>query len=202
VEAEIEERLAATDEKKPAASVAAPTAGGAPGAPKPAAPKKNFLDSWLEKKAELSKQAKAEAHEVIEEKKAMPKAPAPAPVKAPVVNERSESVAKADQVAAAVEKKANMPEPPLKVAKKHDAADEIIENAGGSVWAAAAEKNAEEASSEEVAQVAPVKKVDDLASGVKIRHERKAAPAPAPVASAAPEPQAKQEEDGAVLRWR
>ena len=206
VEAEIEERLAATDEKKPAASAAAPTAGGAPGAPKPAAPKKNFLDSWLEKKAELSKQAKAEAHEVIEEKKAMPKAPAaPAPVKAPVVNERSESVAKADQVAAAVEKKANMPEPPLKVVKKRDAADEIIENAGGSVWAAAAEKNAEEASSEEVAQVAPVKKDDDLASGVKIRHERKAAPAPAPaapVAPAAPEPQAKQEEDGTVLRWR
>jgi hypothetical protein len=69
VEAEIEERLAATTEKKDGAG----SAGAKP------AQKKNFLDSWLEKKAQLSQQAKNEAHEVIEEKKSGV-APAPAPL--------------------------------------------------------------------------------------------------------------------------
>ena len=75
VEEEIDRRLAATDELKPApkpapkevdeipeADVVKPTAVSTPKpAPKPAAPqKKNFLDAWLEKKAKLEKQAREE----------------------------------------------------------------------------------------------------------------------------------------------
>ena len=72
VEAEIDERLAATDEPKPAPKPApaapAAMAGGAvktepvkAAAPiKDEPPKKNFLDAWLEKKAKLEKQAREE----------------------------------------------------------------------------------------------------------------------------------------------
>ena len=185
VEAEIDERLAVKKTDAPAEK--APS-GEAPVKP---APKKNFLDSWLEKKAELSKKAKEEAHEVIEKKK-------------------SESAPKA--AAMAVEEAKTMPTPSMGSDKKA-AADEIIDEAGGSIWAAAAEKNVEAATAEDVAEVAASPKQDDLASGVKIHHEKKAAaPAPAPASASAapvgkeePAPVKKQEdnpEDGVVLRWR
>ena len=100
VEAEIDERLAASDIKKdekdeeevaPAASVAA----------KPAAkPKKNFLDSWIEKKTKLEHDAKVQAVQAQQENAAATPveqaapvaqaAPAPAPIEqaAPAVAEK------------------------------------------------------------------------------------------------------------------
>ena len=95
VEAEIDARLAATDEqpaKKDAA--ATPTASAADvkdvaaatgGIPQPSKPKKNFLDSWLEKKAKLEKQSREEATKAMEENKAATgkKAPTPVPAEAP-----------------------------------------------------------------------------------------------------------------------
>ena len=108
VEAEIDARLAATDERKddeeamamatpaamPTVAGGAAMAGGAmaAGIPKPAAkPKKNFLDSWLEKKAKLEKKSREEAVEAMNENKAAAskglfkkkKASAPTPVSAP-----------------------------------------------------------------------------------------------------------------------
>jgi hypothetical protein len=101
VEAEIDERLAATDEKdkaKPAANTTATagaaTVAGAAGAAnsrKPVAkPKKNFLDSWLEKKAQLGKKSREDASKAMEDnltikggakKPATPNIEAPKPIK-------------------------------------------------------------------------------------------------------------------------
>lgn len=199
VEAEIEERLAA---KKPSVSSTSE-------ASKPA-PKKNFLDSWLEKKAELSKQAKEEAHEVIEKKQSVPAAPKAAPAKttsAPVEKKAPSEVVesalkepKADSLAGHPMKNDSLS------TKQKNAADEIISEAGGSIWAAAAEKNVEAASNEDVAGVVSAPKQDDLASGIKIHHEKKTStPEASPVAKEEPTPAKKQEdnsEDGVVLRWR
>ena len=88
VEAEIDARLAANDTKssgaKPAGGVAAGgaagVAAGAAGAAS-AKPKKNFLDSWLEKKAKLSKQTREDAAKMMEEKEAL--APARRPGASP-----------------------------------------------------------------------------------------------------------------------
>ena len=96
VEAEIDARLAASNEQgsKEETPVAAPAAvapvGGAAAVaaniPKPAAkPKKNFLDSWLEKKAKLEKKSREEAVAAMNENKAaapkgpFKKKPVPAP---------------------------------------------------------------------------------------------------------------------------
>ena len=78
VEAEIDARLAANDKddgaKAASGAGAAVAAGGVAGMaasgskPAPAKPKKNFLDSWLEKKAKLSKQARQEASQAMNDK--------------------------------------------------------------------------------------------------------------------------------------
>ena len=78
VEAEIDARLAANDKddgaKATSGAGAAVAAGGAAGMAAsgsksaPAKPKKNFLDSWLEKKAKLSKQARQEASQAMNDK--------------------------------------------------------------------------------------------------------------------------------------
>ena len=75
VEAEIDARLAATEEKPKPAEGAAPAAAGAAGAmtvdnaPKSSTkPKESFLDSWLRKKAELDAKAKQEAREAMAKK--------------------------------------------------------------------------------------------------------------------------------------
>ncbi len=212
VEAEIDARLAATDEPVPKAAPAPAMLGEAP---KPTPPKKNFLDSWLEKKASLEKQAKEEAKTTIATKqvapapkKAAPAAPKPAP-------DTSTEAPKVAQVAAATDMRAKvataperMPEAPAKTQLMKDLEDD----GDGSSWVATAVKNAEAAAPAEVAQVT---KQDDLATGVKIHHDRHAArPAPDPAAAQpttapAQQPQAtpaprKQDnpEDGVVLRWR
>lgn len=214
VEAEIDARLAVTNEKK---NSSASTGGAKAAAP---APKKNFLDSWLEKKAQLSQQAKNEAHEMIEEKQHGVSAPSAAPKQMPAAASAPTPTAKpAPSLPEEILAEELMREPTPEADAPKDAADKIASEAGGSVWAAAAEKNVEAASAEEVAKVAAAPKVDDLASGVKIHHEKKVsapAPAPASVASAGPAPAAstakeestpikKQDdnpEDGVVLRWR
>ena len=210
VEAEIDARLAVTNEKKDSGA----SAGGAKAAAP--APKKNFLDSWLEKKAQLSQQAKNEAHEVIEEKRHSAPAPSAAPKQMPAASFAPTPTAKpAPSLPEEILAEELMRKPTPEAEAPKDAADKIVSEAGGSVWAAAAEKNVEAASAEEVAKVAAASKADDLASGVKIHHEKKA-PAPASVASTAPAPAAstakeeptptkKQDdnpEDGVVLRWR
>ena len=104
VEAEIDERLAATDEKSKAklatettttaGATGAATAMGVTGAAndqKPVAkPKKNFLDSWLEKKAQLGKKSREDASKAMEDnltmkggakKSATPDIEAPKPIK-------------------------------------------------------------------------------------------------------------------------
>jgi hypothetical protein len=96
VEAEIDERLAAKEEPKPQkpadevkpvapAMTAGAVAGGAAAnvvakksAAKPtSAPKKNFLDSWLEKKAALENQAKVQAKQIAQQNKSVAQAAKP-----------------------------------------------------------------------------------------------------------------------------
>ena len=140
VEAEIEERLAATSEKaKPAPapeSEGAPMPGAAPAgpAPAPAAPKKNFLDSWLEKKADLEKKAKEEAREaagmekeepefISEPKTAKPasKALAPEPKAEPVApKEAAPEPEQKAEAAPAAEEAAPAAEEAVPVAKQDD----------------------------------------------------------------------------------
>ena len=78
VEAEIDARLAATDEKdkanpaadttaKPAAAAVAGVTGAANNQKPVAKPKKNFLDSWLEKKAQLGKKSREDASKAMED---------------------------------------------------------------------------------------------------------------------------------------
>ena len=212
VEAEIDARLAATDEPAPKAAPAPAMPGEAP---KPTPPKKNFLDSWLEKKASLEKQAKEEAKTTIAAKQAAPAPKKAAPAAPKPAPETPTEAPKVAQVAAATDMRAKvataperMPEAPAETQLMKDLEDD----GDGSSWVATAVKNAEAAAPAEVAQVT---KQDDLATGVKIHHDRHAArPAPAPAAAqpaAAPaqQPQAtsasrKQDnpEDGVVLRWR
>jgi hypothetical protein len=218
VEAEIDARLAATDEPTPKAAPA-PAAPGE--APKPLPPKKNFLDSWLEKKASLEKQAKEEAKETIAAKQAAPRAKAkakaaPSPSAAEASNAEAPKVA---QVAAATDMRAKVataPERMPEAPQKTQLMRELEDDGDGSSWVATAVKNAEEAAPAEAA-VQVIQK-DDLANGVKIRHERRApaltsvpasvqqaAPASAaPAAPAQPQITAQQgnPEDGVVLRWR
>ena len=90
-------RLAATDvsnaekEKAPMGGAGLPgDMGAAANIPKPAPKKKNFLDSWLEKKAKLEKKSREEAVEAMNGNKAVAskgllkkKAPAPKPKAVP-----------------------------------------------------------------------------------------------------------------------
>lgn len=73
VEAEIDARLAATNESNAEKEKAPMGGAGLPGdmgaaanIPKPAPKKKNFLDSWLEKKAALSKKSREDATKAME----------------------------------------------------------------------------------------------------------------------------------------
>ena len=177
VEAEIEERLAAKEEpkpkpapepKKPDPAVIA-AAAGKPVPPKPQeppkpAPKKNFLDSWLEKKAALENQAKAEAQKIIQQKQA---APAKKPlVKAPVTPVAPAVATTPAKPATAAPATTTTPAPAVKPmaptpaaapvkpemaalnpvqaqqAPTVSAAEEMIAHTTGSVWAAKAAQNA------------------------------------------------------------
>ncbi len=171
VEAEIDERLAAKEPPKPKPAAApeqkpvAPEISAAAGKkvspedlkPKKPEPKKNFLDSWLEKKAALENQAKAEAQKIIQQKqpvvakKPLVKEPVAAPAK--VVTNTAAPTAKVAPVAPA-------PATPTPVAKPAapaqitpaparvqqvptmKAAEEMIAHTTGSVWAAKAAQNA------------------------------------------------------------
>ncbi len=216
VETEIDARLAATDEQAPKQEAApAPAANGGAAAPKVAPPpKKNFLDSWLEKKANLEKQAKQEAKDAIAAKQA---APAPKPVQAPAApkpaSETPVEAPKVAQVAAATDMRAKVATAPERMPtepQKTQLMKDLEDDGDGSSWVATAVKNAEAATPAEAAN--QVVQRDDLAAGVKIHHERRAAPAPvAPVTQSQPaapaQPQIvaqKQDnpEDGVVLRWR
>jgi hypothetical protein len=212
VEAEIDARLAATDEPAPKAAPAPAMLGEAP---KPTPPKKNFLDSWLEKKASLEKQAKEEAKTTIAAKQAAPAPKKAAPAAPKPAPETPTEAPKVAQVAAATDMRAKVataPERMPEASAETQLMKDLEDDGDGSSWVATAVKNAEAAAPAEVAQVT---KQDDLATGVKIHHDRHAArPAPAPAAAqpaAAPaqQPQAtsasrKQDnpEDGVVLRWR
>ena len=189
VEEEIDRRLAATDEpkpapapapvEKPAMSVAA--GGTAAAAAKPAAkpapsaaPKKNFLDAWLEKKAKLEKQAREEVKAAAVQQVAKPEVVKPA-VKpsAPAAHPSVAAVPKvaqqqpaakpaaiqkpmaAQQQAAAATQKSNMithnkasgsagtmvGSTPTQ-APRVVAAEKMMANPNGSVWAATAAQNA------------------------------------------------------------
>lgn len=172
VEAEIEERLAAKEEPKPkpAPVVKKPdpnmvaAAAGKPVAPKvelpKPAPKKNFLDSWLEKKAALEKQAKVEAQKIIQQKQAVPakkplaKAPVAAPAQptmvaatkapmAPVAKPVAPTVAPAPAPVAPIKPEATALNPAqAQQAPIVKAAEEMIAHTTGSVWAAKAAQNA------------------------------------------------------------
>ncbi len=232
VEAEIEERLAASDEKKETpptgpdgSSIAV---GAASSAAKPAAPKKNFLDSWLEKKASLEKQAKEEAKATMIEKSASGVAPAPVPAVEPKVNP-AEKVSANPSVAAkqapsnptssssqatSVKQPVSQQETKPKTVTPSSAIDELSEDGDGSVWVATATRNAEEAAPNEVAQA--TESDDDWAKGVKIHHEQhsvKNKPTPKPAEKPAPKPAeqaqtagdgtvTKNADDEVVLRWR
>ena len=191
VEAEIDARLAPSEEKKPeapapapmpegldmiaaAAPVAAPVAKAAPAA----APKKNFLDSWLEKKSTLEAKAKEEAKASLAEKRQTTAEPMATPVDATKIDGLHSQNAK-----------------------------ELAEDGDGSDWVATATRNAETASREATVDVP----LDDVTP------VEKAAPAPAPAAPSdsikidhstpAPAPAADQitaehGDDGVTLRWR
>lgn len=210
VEAEIDKRLAANDEPEPA-SAPAPTPAPAPVAPKPAIspagnkasapkpaakpapkpaakPKKNFLDSWLEKKAKLEQQARDEVRAQAIQQAAVPQ------VVKPTVGNRGAAAA-APQVAAIpsiAQKAATTPKPATPVAKasvvptlpkaeavqqvapqpaavpRVAAAEKMLANPNGSIWAAAAAQNAAAA---QVQQAAPAAPADPTM--IKIQHSRK-----------------------------
>lgn len=172
VEAEIEERLAAKEEPKPkpAPEVKKPdpnviaAAAGKPVLPKAEppkpAPKKNFLDSWLEKKAALENQAKAEAQKIIQQKQAVPakkplaKAPVAAPAQPTMAAAAKTPTTPAAKPAAPTAAPAPAPVAPVKPevaalnpvqaqqAPTVKAAEEMIAHTTGSVWAAKAAQNA------------------------------------------------------------
>lgn len=191
VEAEIEERLAATDEPKPAPKPAAPAekpmigmAGGAAKAepPKPepvkeVAPKKNFLDAWLEKKAKLEKQAREEVKANAVQQVAKPEvvqpavkstAPAAHPSVAPVPKVAQEQPKPAAPAKPAAQPQIQRQQPTQVATQKSSmithnkasgsagtmvgstptaaprivAAEKMMANPNGSVWAATAAQNA------------------------------------------------------------
>ena len=148
VEAEIDERLAAREEPKPKPTlpeandeiaaldeVAAKKPAEKAPAPK-ALPKKNFLDSWLEKKAALESEAKAQAQKIVQEKTA-----APAP-KAPVAKAPTPAATTQNAAAPAAPAASTTPAAPVKpAAPRVAAAEEMLANTTGSVWAAKAAQN-------------------------------------------------------------
>lgn len=238
VEREIEARLA---DAAPVQAVAAPVAAApvAPqrqaestasamaslDAPKPAPkkaepPKKNFLDSWLEKKAAMEQKQREEARAAIKEKQNTP-----ASVTTPVT--KAAEPAKVAPVAP----QAVAPEASKKA---EDALDNLQINTG-SAWTQKAAENAERASAAEVQQKVAADVLQNDPTSISIHHDaadrararearikrREEALAaqqtqPAVVAQstaqATPTPASQEtqkdgvriqhEEDGAVLRWR
>ena len=204
VEAEIDRRLAATDEEEPepapapapapAAAAAAPVAAAtAAAAPKPAAkpaakPKKNFLDSWLEKKAKLEQQAREEVKAAAIQQAAQPqvvKPTASAPVEnahpgvaaIPTVAQKAPAAPKGPTIkpknATMIGNNKPVGQPSVPVisptaAPKVTAAEKMLENPNGSIWAAAAAQNAARAQAN-LAPAAP--KVVEDPTTIKIHHD-------------------------------
>ncbi len=190
VEAEIDKRLAATEEPKPAPKPApkpethedATTADkpvAAKPEPKPAAPaKKNFLDAWLEKKAKLEKQAREEVKasaiqqtvkpeviqpalapttpkaapnvatipKVAQQAAAKPAAPAAQPKAAPQIQKRpviTNTAPKSTMITHnAASGTAGTMIGSTQQVPKVAAAEKMLANPNGSIWAAAAAQNA------------------------------------------------------------
>ena len=206
VEAEIDERLAAKEEPKPQkpadevkpvapAMAAGAVAGGAaanaavkkPTAKPASAPKKNFLDSWLEKKAALENQAKAQAKQIVQQEqhvpatkpiaKAQPVAPAPniakptaqasvKPVAQPVAQPATQPAVQQAPVKPAAQQPVAQPvaqQPVAQPVQTVKAAEEMIANTTGSIWAARAAQNMVAA-----AQQAPADQ-----TMIKIKHDPK-----------------------------
>ena len=226
VEAEIDKRLAAGDEEddepemiapapKPAAAPMAVTgmAAGAAAAtakpaaaPKPAAkPKKNFLDSWLEKKANLEKQAREEVKTSAIQQAATPQVVKPTvTTQAGVADQHGVSAIPAaatqkKEVAAPkiVPKKAQMvghnkpavPSVPVisdVATPKNTAADKILANPTGSIWAATAAQNAMRAQATGETTPAPAQQAASKAPAPAPKAVPTPAPAPAPAAPADP----------------
>ena len=155
---------------------------------KPAsAPKKNFLDSWLEKKAALENQAKAQAKQIVQQEqhvpatkpiaKAQPVAPAPntakptaqAPVKPvaqPVAQPATQPAVQQAPVKPAAQQPVAQPvvqQPVAQPVQTVKAAEEMIANTTGSIWAARAAQNMVAA-----AQQAPADQ-----TMIKIKHDPK-----------------------------
>lgn len=184
VEAEIEKRLAASDEDitpsapaAPAPSANAPTnVAAAPAEPKP---KKNFLDSWLEKKAKLEKQAREEVKASAIQKAATPQAVKPAVVNKtdaaahpeiaaiPTVAQKTVNTPKSPAIKP---KKATMVGDTKADAIKIAAVDQMLANPNGSIWAAAAAQNAARAQ-ENLAPQAP--QVQSDPTMMRIHHDPK-----------------------------
>jgi hypothetical protein len=184
VEAEIERRLAASDEdvtpSAPAASAPSTNApanvAAAPAEPKP---KKNFLDSWLEKKAKLEKQAREEVKASAIQKAATPQAVKPAVVNKTDASAHPEIAA----IPTVAQKTVNTPKSPAIKPKKATmvgdtkadavkiaAVDQMLANPNGSIWAAAAAQNAARAQ-ENLAPQAP--QVQSDPTMMRIHHDPK-----------------------------
>ncbi len=159
VEAEIDKRLAATDEEPVKESAPAVTDArmGNMVAPVVEKPKKNFLDSWLEKKAKLEKQAREEVKASAIQKVATPQAvlpavenladatPQPGMAVIPTVAQKvaNSSADKVGKVAPMIKpKKATMVGNVQADEVKIAAVDQMLANPNGSIWAAAAVQNA------------------------------------------------------------
>ena len=93
VEAEIDERLGATSSKKSSAS--------ASGSASKEAPKKNFLDAWMEKKAAAEEKNKQQAREARAHQAAAGAVPAPMPAPKPAPTPTAPVVAPATAVSMA-----------------------------------------------------------------------------------------------------
>ena len=173
VEAEIDKRLAATDEE-PAVKLAPATSAQAGAAVTSVAekPKKNFLDSWLEKKAKLEKQAREEVKVSAIQKAATPQAVMPAvknladatprpgiavipTVAEKVANGSVNNANKVGKMAPTIKpKKATMVGNTRADEAKIAAVDQMLANPNGSIWAAAAVQNAARAQAN-LAPIAP-----------------------------------------------
>ena len=211
--AQIDSKPAVAVDSKPAvvvaeAATAVPVATTA-AAPKPVAPKKNFLDAWLEKRAKLEAEAKTETRDIIQDKKA---AVARTVASAPVISRQQQAPATVTVPAATAA--------PVPISATPVAESESLSAAGGSVWSNAAANNVAAAAANEVANTVP-DDVLQVGSVIKIQHDNPASKMVVPTAaSVAPKPanqgqnvvvaqqqtagnmRTEQDGDGVVLRWR
>ncbi len=196
VEREIEARLAAST-PEPAQKSATSAASGMPqsmgglasASAKPAAmkkpaapPKKNFLDAWLERKANTGQQQKDEGREAIKEKQAevtqsTPKVvsasktqPEPAKV-APVAQKPVEMTPKVSELPKNTAPAASA-STPAKAESDTSELDNMRINTG-SVWTQRAAENAERASAQQVQQAVAADAVQQSDSAIfSIHHDR------------------------------